>query len=244
MQPPEEFIDIDATPGDPRVIVARLDADVVDPLKEMARARGMSAYMKRQFQYMGIQTPRRRELTRPLMQELKGTSPAQLIKLANDLWEMPEREYQYVAVDLLDKYRSVFEPRHIAGLLKLAQKKSWWDSVDGLATIVGSIVRQHRAADATVHSLMDGAVKHKNLWVRRIAMIHQRNWREETDAKRLFAYARSLAPEKDFFIRKAIGWALREYAKHDPKAVYKFVDQMGVQLSPLSRREATKHRAP
>lgn len=212
--------------------------DALQKAADPERAHGMSAYMKHQFQYFGVATPKRRELIRPLLAELKGSTPAQLLKLANELWELPEREYQYVAIDLLGTYRRRFEPRHIAALLRLAQKKSWWDTVDGLASVVGPVVREHQA-----QPLMDAAIEHRNLWVRRIAIIHQLGSRADTDTKRLFAYAAARAAETDFFIRKAIGWALREYAKHDPAAVYRFVDRMGDRLSPLTRREATKHRA-
>ena len=87
---------------------------------------------------------------------------------------------------------------------------------------------------------MDAALRHDCLWVQRIAMIHQLGWRLETDTTRLFGYAETLAPESDFFIRKAIGWALRDYARWNPQAVRDFVAAMGGRLSPLSAREATR----
>jgi 3-methyladenine DNA glycosylase AlkD len=90
---------------------------------------------------------------------------------------------------------------------------------------------------------MDAALRHESLWVRRIAMIHQLGWRLETDSVRLFGYAEMLAPEGDFFIRKAIGWALRDYARWHPHAVRDFVAAMGERLAPLSTREATRRIA-
>jgi 3-methyladenine DNA glycosylase AlkD len=88
---------------------------------------------------------------------------------------------------------------------------------------------------------MDAALEHADFWLRRIAMLHQLGWRADTDVERLFGYARQLAPEAEFFIRKAIGWALRDYARHDPAAVGDFLARHAGVLSPLTRREAGKH---
>ena len=151
---------------------------------------------------------------------------------------MPEREYQYVAIDLLAKYEKKLSTEHLPALLALVQQKSWWDSVDGLAGVVGDVVRREPELG---QAQMDEALHHPNLWVRRVAMLHQLGWRAQVDAQRLFAYALHLAPEKDFFIRKAIGWALRDYARHDPQAVRGFLDAQGEKLSLLSVREAAKH---
>lgn len=123
-------------------------------------------------------------------------------------------------------------------LLKLAQEKAWWDSVDSLVKVVSKIVRRDRVKG---QSAMDRALRAKNFWVRRIAMLHQLGWRGETDVERLFAYAEQLAAENEFFIRKAIGWALRDYAWHDPVTVRKYLDRSRGKLSALTLREAGKH---
>jgi 3-methyladenine DNA glycosylase AlkD len=123
-------------------------------------------------------------------------------------------------------------------LLKLAQQKAWWDTVDSLVKIVSKIVRRERVKGQIA---MDRAARAKSLWVRRIAMLHQLGWREETDTERLFAYADQLAAESEFFIRKAIGWGLRDYAWHDPAAVRKYLESARGRLSPLTWREAGKH---
>ena len=88
---------------------------------------------------------------------------------------------------------------------------------------------------------MDAWLVHPHLWVRRVAMLHQLGWREQTDPERLLRYALALAPEKDFFIRKAIGWALRDHARTRPDAVRTFLLQHAERLSGLTRREAGKH---
>jgi 3-methyladenine DNA glycosylase AlkD len=197
----------------------------------------MRAYQRDQFEFLGVAAPARRAATMPLIKVLKPASAEALIAEAQGLWNLPQREYQYIAVDLLARHVKVLTGADIPALLDLAQQKSWWDTVDGLVKVVGAILK----ADKTQQSQMDKALLHPDFWIRRIAMLHQLGWKGETDFARLQNYAKQLAPENEFFIRKAIGWALREYAWHDPAAIRVFLAEMGDQLSPLSRREAGKH---
>jgi 3-methyladenine DNA glycosylase AlkD len=119
----------------------------------------------------------------------------------------------------------------------LISTRSWWDTVDALAAhVVGGIVARDRESVAT----MDGWL-HESLWLARTAILHQVRFRERTDADRLFRYCLTMAGHRDFFIRKAIGWALREYAKSDPDGVRTFVRAHERTLSPLSVREALKN---
>jgi 3-methyladenine DNA glycosylase AlkD len=129
----------------------------------------------------------------------------------------------------------------IEALPVLVQQKSWWDTVDGLASIIGDVLQAHLVREPGCQRRMDLAVADPNLWVRRVAMLHQNGWKGGTDTVRLFAYARALAPETDFFIRKAIGWALRDYAHHDPEAIRAFLQAEGAHFSGLTIREAGKH---
>jgi 3-methyladenine DNA glycosylase AlkD len=198
------------------------------------RACAMRAYMRDQFDFLGVPTPQRRLVLKPLLKQLKGSGPRLLLDYARQLWQRCEREYQYVALDMLAMHWKEFSTDDLPELLALAQDKSWWDSVDGLAAVIGDILRY-------THEGMDLAVQHNNMWVRRIAILHQLGWREKTDTKRLFFYALKLAHEKEFFIQKAIGWALRDYARHDPEAVRRFTQEQKLHLSALSYREANKH---
>jgi 3-methyladenine DNA glycosylase AlkD len=141
---------------------------------------------------------------------------------------------------LLARYQSVLTFADLPWLLDLAQQKSWWDTVDCIVKVVGKIVRRSGAKGVRA---MDRAVKHKDFWVRRIAMLHQLGWRGATDTERLFRYAEQLAFEKEFFIRKAIGWALRDYAWHDVRAVEKFLKSTSAPFSGLTVREARKNFA-
>ena len=228
---------------DPKQKVARFHRAVraaLRPLADAERAAGAKAYMRGRFEYIGISTPERRSAVGLLIHGFKPVTAAELREAAEGLWAMREREYQYVAADLLARYQSVLSLDDLQWLLALAQEKSWWDTVDCIVKGVGKIVRRSGAKGVRA---MDRAVKHKDFWVRRIAMLHQLGWRGDTDTGRLFRYAERLAPEKEFFIRKAIGWALRDYAWHDWRAVEKFLKSTSVPLSGLTVRGASKNFA-
>jgi len=210
------------------------------PLADALQAVSMRAYMLDQFAFLGIRAAPRRQALRGLPR-LNTWSAADLLSLAEALWELPEREFQYVAVDLLGKHHRQLDLDSLPRLLQLVQRKSWWDTVDGLAGVVGDILLRAREAQSDVQRHMDACRSHSNLWVRRVAMLHQLGWRAQTDEARLLNYALSLAPEKDFFIRKAIGWALRDHARTRPETVRVFLAEHAQVLSGLTRREAGKH---
>ncbi|MBR7745963.1 DNA alkylation repair protein [Undibacterium baiyunense] len=206
-------------------------------------APAMRAYMRDQFDFLGIKTPLRRQLLAQIVKSMGKSkfSATEVLQLADLLWEMPQREYQYIAIDLLAQHKKVLGLQDISALIQLAQKKAWWDSVDGLAAVIGDIVFLSRANSPDAQACMDQALQHASMWVRRIAITHQLGWRLQTDTTRLFSYALQLAAEEDFFIRKAIGWALRDYARWQPARVRDFVSAYQMQLSSLSVREALKH---
>jgi 3-methyladenine DNA glycosylase AlkD len=208
------------------------------PLADPSLQPWMQAYMKGRFTFLGIKTPERRAAIADLIKSQKNASAADLLRTARALWALPEREYQYVAVDLLGKHVRQLTVDEIPALLALVQKKSWWDTVDALSSVVNRILQK---ADPEMQSIMDDALLSDNFWIRRVAILHQLAWRDRTDTERLFGYAIACAHEKEFFIRKAIGWALRDYARHAPKAVRVFLFKHKAVLSPLTVREAGKH---
>jgi 3-methyladenine DNA glycosylase AlkD len=210
------------------------------PLADALQAVPMRAYMLDQFAFLGIRaTPRRRAL-RGLPRLNTWTAP-ELMDLAEALWDLPEREFQYVAVDLLTKHHKQLDLDSLPRLLHLVQRKSWWDTVDGLAGVAGDMVLRAQGEQRDGQHVMDACLSHLNLWVRRVAMLHQLGWKAQTDEARLLRYALALAPETDFFIRKAIGWALRDYARTRPETVRAFLSEHAQQLPGLTRREAGKH---
>lgn len=201
----------------------------------------MQAYMRNQFEFLGVKTPVRRLKTFGLVQTQQADA-ASLLRTACLLWSCPEREYQYVAVDLLGRHVRRLAPTHLHALFRLVQAKPWWDTVDALAsTVIGKVVLYAREENPEIQVEMDKALRSSNLWVRRVAILHQLGWRDQTDSKRLFKYALACGHEKEFFIRKAIGWALRDYARYDPKAVGVFLRLNRDKLSTLTLREAAKH---
>lgn len=211
------------------------------PLADPAKAAPMRAYMKDKFPFLGIQSTGRRQATLPLIRAARDIGGAGLLATARALWAKPEREYQYVALDLLDRHARMLGPGDVDAIISLARDKAWWDTVDALAVTIGGILRRARAPGVDPQRRMDEALRDADLWVRRIAMLHQLGWRGDTDERRLFAYSLAVAAETDFFIRKAIGWALRDYARHAPDAVRAFLNEHAAVLSMLTRREAGKH---
>jgi 3-methyladenine DNA glycosylase AlkD len=216
--------------------------DIENALRALAnpqQAVPMKAYMLGQFEFLGIRAGPRREALKQLP-PFNGTAD-DLLDGVEALWRLPEREFQYAAIDLLARHHKRLTVADLPRILMRVQERSWWDTVDGLAGVVGDIVLRAKATQPDVQRHMDDCLTHASLWVRRVAMLHQLGWREQTDQVRLFGYALALAPEKDFFIRKAIGWALRDHARHQPDAVRPFLMQHADRLSGLTRREAGKH---
>ncbi|MQA28181.1 MAG: DNA alkylation repair protein [Micromonosporaceae bacterium] len=198
----------------------------------------MAAYMRGRFDFLGLPTPQRRVLSREVLAGLAAPVEADLRDIAHMCWDLPEREYQYFGCDLLVRCARQLSAAFITDAERLITAKSWWDSVDPLATrVVGSLVSSHPA----LGEVMDSWIAHENLWLVRAALLHQLNYHEVTDAGRLFDYCRIQSGHPDFFVRKAIGWALRQHGKTNPAAVRRFVRAHRAQLSPLSVREALKH---
>ena len=208
-------------------------------LGDRSKALKMSAYLKDQFTFLGIPTPQRRDALRSLYDW--DFNEHQLLEIAEFLWFLPEREYRYAAIDLLDRNSKQIKTSSIPRLLDLVQREPWWETVDGLTGVIGDIIARAKNNDMTAQSMMDEAITHHSLWVRRVALTHQLGWRLQTDEERLFRYAITVSEEKEFFIRKAIGWALRDYARWNPEAVRSFFLINRQHFSSLSFREATKH---
>jgi 3-methyladenine DNA glycosylase AlkD len=220
----------------PDALVARLRA-AFEAERDPIAAEGMAAYMRDQFPFVGIKTPARRVIGRRIMAELDRPDDAELRAAAEACWAQREREFQYFACDYLSRHVDRLTPSAVRWSAVLLTTKPWWDTVDALAShVVGGVVRRHREQVA----VMDEWIDDRDIWLARTAILHQLGWKADTDADRLFDYARRRAGDTEFFIRKAIGWALREYSKTDGDAVERFVEDHEAELSGLSRREALK----
>lgn len=201
------------------------------------RAEGMRAYMRDQFPFIGIPSPERRRLARAALGASGKPNAEELLATVEALWALAEREYQYAASDLLARHAKLLQPEHLPRVRQLILTKSWWDTVDALAAqVVGAMVATH----PELATAMDEWAESDELWLARTAILHQLGYKERTDEERLFRYCLANAANPDFFMRKAIGWALREYTKTAPDAVRRFVEAHREQLSPLSRREALR----
>lgn len=202
-----------------------------------ARAAPMKSYMRDQFEYLGIKTPQSAALQKEFYAEHGLPDVNDLDAILRDLWALPQREFQYVGLGLLDKSEKKLPAKFIKTIEYLIVTKPWWDTVDAIAShTVGTHFR--RFPELREKYLPKWRAS-KNIWPRRTAILFQLNYKKETDFGLLCDIIRENVDSTEFFINKAIGWALRQYARVDPKAVSKFVKS--TPLHPLSRREAMKH---
>ena len=210
------------------------------PLADASKAAPMKAYLLGQFEFLGLPAPVRRQAVKGIGKVVWPSSDG-LLLAAELLWQKPQREYRYTAVDLLRKHSALLTEKDLPALQALLLCEPWWETVDGLSAVIAEVMHAAIQQKPDAAKVMDAWLQHDSFWVRRSAMLHQLGWRLDTDTTRLFGYAQQLAHEKEFFIRKAIGWALRDYARWCPQAVTDFVVQHRDVLSPLTVREAAKH---
>ncbi|MCF2649168.1 DNA alkylation repair protein [Niallia sp. Sow4_A1] len=194
-------------------------------------------YLRNQFAFLGIRTPIRRKLTKQFFREYGVPTKENLKDIIFILWERSEREYQKAALDILEKVKKELTPDDIPWLSSLLVKKSWWDTVDVLSPhIMGNLFTIY---PELIAQYADQWIVDDNFWLQRSALLYQLYYKKRTDEKRLFQYILTTADSDEFFVQKAIGWVLREYAKTNPVAVRDFVSFND--LKPLSRREALKN---
>ena len=209
----------------------------------------MEKYMRNQFTFLGLQAAERRKLARPFLnQRTKDTRERWNNKLdANRsvvdwetlffLWALPEREFQLVGIDYLKRVEAYFVLEDLNPLKQLVITKSWWDTVDFLAKNVGALVVKEPQLIETMKDWSGDS----HLWLRRVSILHQLSLKEKTNKKLLAEVILTNIEDDEFFIQKAIGWALREYAKTNEQWVVNFVKKHEKELSTLSYREATKN---
>ncbi len=198
----------------------------------------MKKYVRGQFEFLGIKTPMRVALQKEFIKD-QGLPPSgELDRITRDLWLLPQREFQYAAVSLIGKLEKKLEPDFITTLEHLIVTKSWWDTVD---TIAGHAVGTHfKRFPKVKDKYLKKWRKSDNFWLRRTALLFQLGYKEETDFDLLCEIIRENLGSDEFFINKAIGWALRQYAWTNPAPVKKFV-KATKELHPLSRKEALKN---
>lgn len=202
------------------------------------KAEGMQAYMKTDMPFYGVQKPGRAPIVRTILRGYVPQTRDEYEELVLAFWQLPHREEKYIALAVATGVEPFIVPESMPLYHRLILEGAWWDLVDEVAThLIRELVRNF---PEKTWPTVDGWVEDESMWLRRTAIICQVGLKASTDADRLFDFCRRRAFEKEFFIRKAIGWALREYAKTDPDAVANFVMEHR-DLSGLSYREATKH---
>ena len=196
----------------------------------------MSAYMRDQFPYLGIPTPKRRELSKAFLAEMKKGKCIDWA-FVRECWNMAAREFQYLAMDYLLAIKNRLTSADIPAIREIAINKSWWDTIDGLDMIVGNIAWQF----PDVNKILLMWSIDENIWLRRIAIDHQLVRKEKTDTALLETIIKNNFGQTEFFINKAIGWSLRDYSKTNPTWVRDFINKYSDKLAPLSIKEASKY---
>jgi 3-methyladenine DNA glycosylase AlkD len=201
-----------------------------------ATAAGAKAYMRNKSEFYGLSSPLRRQLVKEFIVK-SGYPPYEAMEeMLHYAWEQPQREWQYVAMEIVEKYVKKSDP----GLVDLTEwmitHKSWWESVDYIApNIAGALFQKFPEARMRY---IEKWMNSENLWLQRSCLLHQLHYKKNTDQELLFNLCERLADHPDFFIRKAIGWSLRQFSKTSPEAVINYVNTQ--KLSNLSQKEALK----
>ena len=199
----------------------------------------MARYMKTEMPFLGVKSPARKVVLRDLVARFPIADHATYLATASALWALPHREEKYLAIGWARSWRAFVVPASVDLYERFVVEGAWWDFVDEVAAhLVGTVLRDHREELAPV---METWIDDPDMWKRRTAILSQLRHGADTDREVLFDFCLRRAHEQEFFIRKAIGWALRQYARTDPDAVRTFVVDHRDAWSGLTFREATKH---
>ena len=204
--------------------------------KNEEQAQKMSKYMLNKFEYIGIKTPERRKIFKNFFKEYKNEEKIDW-EFVNKCWENKYREFQYVAADYLKNMKDKLTIDDIPKFKQLILKKSWWDTIDNLDMTIGALALK----DSNVNKILLEWSLDENIWLRRIAIDHQLLRKEKTDTELLEKILKNNLGQAEFFINKAIGWALRDYSKTNPEWVKNFIEKNKEKMAKLSIREASKY---
>ena len=194
--------------------------------------------MKTEMPFYGVKAGARRKLVKQLAKDFVPADRAQYETWVRALWSLPHREEKYVAIGLARAWKQWVSVESVELYEQLIRQGAWWDFVDEIAAhLVGTCLADDPDA---VWPIMDRWIDDPGLWIRRSALLCQLRHKQRTDSKRLFDYCRRRMSEKEFFIRKAIGWALRQYSYTDGEAVWEFLQENREELSGLSSREGVR----
>ena len=219
--PPEKYLEL----------ITEIFVDAGDPI----RAEQQRVYMKNQFEYCGLAAPQWLAMAKEIFVTHGMYSGKQLEQFVKLCFDQDYREIQYVGIEMMQRMLPEQNKSWIRVLETCIKTNSWWDTVDWLAKLTGMHFKRFPELQ---HEYAYKWIASDNMWLQRVAIIHQLFYRETTDEKLLFEMIRRVADRKEFFLRKACGWALRQHAKTNPKGVERFLAKNT--LSNLSVREARK----
>ncbi|MBK6951652.1 MAG: DNA alkylation repair protein [Crocinitomicaceae bacterium] len=202
----------------------------------------MKAYMKNKFEYYGIKSPHRREISKSILKECKTLSRKETLNLAKKLYSQPQRELHYLALELLlQNFKNKLEKTDISWMEWFVINNSWWDTVDVVAPKL--MAQYFKEFPQERNTKVEEWIASKNIWLIRSAILFQLKYKKETDLAFLFKLILLVSNTKEFFVNKAIGWILRENAKTHPLLITEFIETHQSKLSNLSVREGLKHIA-
>lgn len=199
-------------------------------------AQGQMAYMRHQFEYFGLKMAAWTALTKEIIKTEGLPDGAPLQELARLCFADEHREMQYFALECVQRSLKKQPPEFIDFLEALIRTKSWWDTVDWIAKLVGLHFRRY---PELIRPVSEGWMASGHLWLQRVCLIFQLTYKDKTDTALLFGYIRQVADSKEFFLQKGAGWALRQYSKTNPEAVRQFLAE--TKVAPLTRREGSKY---
>lgn len=204
--------------------------------RDAENAAKMSAYMRDQFSYYGIATPRRRVLYGDILKAAKKDGRIDW-DLLDRCYQDEHREFQYFVCSYLETMQKYLTYEDVARIRRYIQTRPWWDTIDSFDTVVGNIA----FVDDRMNALMLEWSMDEDIWIRRIAIDHQLTRKERTNTALLEHILVNNFGSHEFFINKAIGWSLREYSKTDPVWVRNFIETYRDRMDKLSIREASKY---
>ena len=199
-------------------------------------AESMSKYMQDKFSFLGVRGATRTEIYKKYFPDARKTKTIDW-DFVESCWNKEEREFQYVVVYYLKAMQKFLKREDISRLKYLIVTKSWWDTVDLLAKVVGSLVIRIEGYD----QIMLEWSKDSNIWLKRVAILYQLSLKEKVDKQSLERILVDNLGDSEFFINKAIGWALRDYSKYNPEWVREFIKKNKDNMANLSIREASKY---
>lgn len=212
--------------------------DILTALRAIAvpeKAAQMAAYMKNRFTFLGVATPERRQIGKPYLRADKGRAVDWAF--IDTCWASPYREMHYIAADYLHAKQNQLTAADIPRLQTLISRNAWWDSVDSFIRPLGDILHRCPEARAPIEAMS----RADDYWLRRAAITAQLLAKDATDTALLATVINNNLNQREFFINKAIGWALRQYSKTDAAWVRHYIAAHRDSLSVLSIREASKY---